>query len=117
MRIGAACSPGSAWQREASTASRERRFALRHPAGIRGYVSLSALPVSKKSRTAATARLGPFVHWLPRASGRRAPLSQMQYSSGPLCLGVGGGLPSGRIVLGWDGKQFGLKNTCLFVCF
>jgi len=49
-------------------------FALRHPTGIRGYVSLSALPVSKNSHTAATVHLGLLVRWVQSATESDAVL-------------------------------------------
>lgn len=59
---------------------------------------------------AATVHLGLLVHWVQSAAESDVVLL------GPTAwfLGAGGGLPSGIIVLGWEGQQFGLKNTCFF---
>lgn len=115
MRSRAACSLGSAWQREASTASLEKRFALRHPTGIRGCVSLSALPVSKNVTLLQQCAFSLSVHRLPGASGPRVLLSPMQCSLGlSRVVGAGARLPSSRIFLRGYGKQFSLKITIFY---
>lgn len=46
------------WVLPAEGGTQRGGFALRHPTGVRGCVSLSALPVSKRSHTAVTVGLG-----------------------------------------------------------
>lgn len=74
MRIGAACSLVSAWQREASTASWERRFRLTSSHRDERIRFAKCSSCFQKSHTPATLHLGLFVHWVQSSAGSDAML-------------------------------------------
>lgn len=107
MRIGAAWSPGSAWQREAPTASRDRRFRLMssHWDQRMCFAKCSSC-FQKKSHAAATGHRGPLVHWWPKSD---AELLRSTVQGGSW-----GWAPSRRSLLVGDGKQRGLQNMAFY---